>query len=296
MNPWLNYHHLLYFQTIATEGSIAKAARKLRLGQPTLSTQLKQFEQALGRELFERRQQRLHLTEAGVIALNYANEIFALGSELLDTIHDRKSIDRIAIQIGAVDAVPKEFILAVIQAARRFTDCTISIVEGLDKDLLGDLKAHQLDLVLSHHPPPVGSKRGYVARCAAQLPVVICGRAEQASLKKQFPESLEGKAMIMPDSSSKLRHDVTQFLKAHKVSVDMALEVQDASLMRLLLHQGLGVAPVTESSVRDLLQSKELVVLGTLPGVTEELWLISGERKLDNPVAAHLMKEFKIQS
>ena len=101
MKAWLNYHHLFYFRAIATEGSVIKAARKLRLGQPTLSTQLKQFEDNLGQQLFERKGRTLQLTEAGQMVLEYANEIFALGDEMVEAINDRLHSGRVDVTIGA---------------------------------------------------------------------------------------------------------------------------------------------------------------------------------------------------
>lgn len=100
--------------------------------------------------------------------------------------------------------------------------------------------------------------------------------------------------MIMPDASGKLRQDLTHFFSSRKIGVDVVLEVQDSSLALLLLQQGLGIAAVTEWSIRELLQRKELIVIGYVPGVNEELWLISGERKLENPAASHLMRHFSI--
>jgi len=82
---WLNYHHLLYFWTVAREGTIARAAEKLHLGQPAISTQLKQLETALGVKLFQKSGRTLELTEMGRTVYRYADEIFSLGGELLDT-------------------------------------------------------------------------------------------------------------------------------------------------------------------------------------------------------------------
>ena len=103
---WLNYHHLFYFRTIANEGGIARAAVKLRLGQPTLSTQLKHLEDAVGRPLFERKNRSLVLTEAGKIALDYAENIFRAGDELLQVLADGAISGRTDVKIGALDSVP----------------------------------------------------------------------------------------------------------------------------------------------------------------------------------------------
>jgi LysR family transcriptional activator of nhaA len=126
MKQWLNYHHLYYFRTIATEGSVVKAAKKLRLGQPTLSTQLKIFEDHLGQKLFERQARTLTLTEAGKMVLDYANEIFKLGDEMVEAINDRLQAARIDVTIGALDSVPKQVLVKLAAFAQRTSDCRVS--------------------------------------------------------------------------------------------------------------------------------------------------------------------------
>ncbi|MEI6834760.1 MAG: LysR family transcriptional regulator [bacterium] len=107
MKQWLNYHHLFYFRTIALEGSVVKAAKRLRLGQPTLSTQLRIFEDHIGQKLFEREARTLRLTEAGKMVLDYANEIFKLGDEMVEAINDRLTSSRVNLTVGALDRFPK---------------------------------------------------------------------------------------------------------------------------------------------------------------------------------------------
>ncbi|MEM7677883.1 MAG: LysR family transcriptional regulator, partial [Myxococcota bacterium] len=88
---WLNYHHLLYFWAVAKEGSVAKASEVLRLAQPTVSGQVKQLEHALGEQLFQRKGRNLVLTDAGELVFGYADEIFGLGRELMDSLRGRPS-------------------------------------------------------------------------------------------------------------------------------------------------------------------------------------------------------------
>jgi LysR family transcriptional activator of nhaA len=290
---WLNYHHLYYFHTIASEGTIAKAAAKLRLGQPTLSTQLRQLEEALGQPLFERRQKRLHLTEAGRVALDYASEIFRLGDEMQEALAGRRK-GRVELAIGAMDTVPKHLVLRLAERAQAVQDCVISITEGRGDELLRELKAHRLDLLLSNYAPPVGEATGVQARRVARMPVVVCGAKRFAPLKRRFPESLDGQPFVMPTTASRLRHDVEHFLKLRKLRVDVVVEVQDTSLQKLLGNAGAGLIPVAAAAVDDLVAAKDLVVIGTLPDVHEELWLVAGERRLENPVAAQLIKSFRL--
>jgi LysR family transcriptional activator of nhaA len=253
---WMNYHHLYLFMTIATESGVARAAKKLRLGQSTLSTQLSQFESHLGVQLFERKQKRLHLTEAGKITLAYAREIFHLGAELLDALQDRRHVHRLRVQVGVEDALQKHVVLKLIAMAQESQPCALSVVEGLAADLLR----------APHY----------------------------AYLQQGFPQSLEGQPFSMPGAYSHLRHDVEHFLKLQGVSIDVLLEAQDASLQVLFAKQGAGLTPVAAPIGEELMTEYPLIKIGTLDTVYEELWLIGSQRRLENPVAAHLLRHFRL--
>jgi LysR family transcriptional activator of nhaA len=80
---FLNYHHLRYFWTVATEGSLRRASEKLRTSQPSMCTQIKLLEASLGEALFRPSGRSLELTEFGQLVYVYAEEIFTLGGEIL---------------------------------------------------------------------------------------------------------------------------------------------------------------------------------------------------------------------
>lgn len=292
---WLNYHHLYYFTVIAHEGAIAKAAKRLRLGQPTLSTQLKQFEDYLGFPLFDRKKKRLHLTEAGVIALDYANEIFRLGSEMMDTLNDSRRSDRMQIQIGCMDSIPKDYVLQLIQAAKSFRTCQISCIEGSSDHLLEELKAHRLDLLLTNHALSQTKMEGIYSKRVGQTPVMLYGDKRFQKLAKGFPESLEGQPFILSNHNIGLRRAIELYLKQVKVTIDVVAEVQDTSLQKLMGSHGLGIVPLAHSAVEASAAAKELFPIGKVPDVFEEVWMVVADRRLQNPVAAHLLKEFHLR-
>ena len=120
---WLNYHHLYYFWITATEGSISSASKKLRIGQPTISTQIKNLEESMSQVLFKRKSRGLHLTEAGKVVLDYANQIFNLGNELMEVVKDETFSRRTHIQIGALDSVPKTLVQSLIHSAQKIAPC-----------------------------------------------------------------------------------------------------------------------------------------------------------------------------
>jgi LysR family transcriptional activator of nhaA len=290
---WLNYHHLFYFYTIAREGSIAQAAEKLNLGQPTLSTQLKQLEDSLGQKLFQREKKRLKLTEAGRIALEYSEEVFRLGSEMIDAIQDRILPNRVQIQIGALDSVPKNIVLELTRQAYKNSNCLVSILEGRENELFRELEAHRLDLIISNSPPPA-EKSGVYVRSVAKLEVLIWGHPKFKGLKKNFPLSLDGQPLILPTQHSQLRHELDHYFKSHQVRPDHLAETQDSSIQGLLGIAGMGLVPLSSYAAKNYFAEKELIPLGTLKNVHEEIWLITGKRRVENPVAEYLIKNFKL--
>jgi len=288
---WLNYHHLYYFRAIANAGGITKAALKLNVGQPTLSAQLKQLEDMIGKPLFERRNRRLQLTEAGKAALDYANEIFRLGDEMIEVLQDRSPMNQLHLQIGALDSVPKNLILALVTHAYRVAPCTVSILEGKGPELFRELHAHRIDLILSNYPAQANEGASVFSKPIAKLPVSVYSSKDFTALKRGFPKSLEGRPFILPTVHSKLRHDLNHYFKTQGVQIQPLAETQDTSLQKLMTIEGLGFAPLSDAPG---LEKEPLYKIGRLDGVFEEFWLIAAHRKLENPVAAELIKSFAL--
>jgi len=294
MKPWINYQHLLYFKTIATEGSIALAADRLRLGPPTLSAQLKQFEDTIGVKLFERQHKKLTLTEAGRIALQYANDIFRAGDEMLEVLHDRLAPMRTHVQIASLDSVPKHLMLAVARAAYQIGDCTVTILEGKGDELIRELALHRVDLFISNYVPSTHEARGLYSRSVAKVPVSFCGAPRYKSLRSGFPQSLARAPMILPTVHSKLRHDLEHYLKNAGVTMDIVAETQDTSLQKLMGLDGIGIIPIPIFAVEDLIKAGSLISLGELAGIFEEFYLVAASRKIENPISSQLMKSFRL--
>ncbi len=294
MDNWLNYHHLYYFRTIATEGSIAQAAKKLRLGQPTLSAQLKQFEEKLGISLFERQHKKLTLTETGRIALEYATEIFRMGSEMVEAMHDRLTPTRTHLTLGALDSVPKHLIYKLIHSAYRIAPCTVTIREGSDEELAIELMSHRIDILLTNHLPNVSDGKKLHSKLLAKYPVIVCGSDKFKHLKKGFPQSLNQCPMVLPTKHSKLRYDLDYFFQINKISPDIVAETQDTSMQKLLGSKSIGAFPIADIAVENMLKNKDLLSLGTIHGLYEEFYLVSSSRKIANPIAVQLIEKFII--
>jgi LysR family transcriptional activator of nhaA len=289
---WLNYHHLYYFMTIAELNSISKAAEKLLLGQPTLSAQLKQFEENLGIQLFERQHKKLILTEQGKLALEYARNIFKMGGEMYEALHDRLKPSRINIQLGALDSIPKQVMLQLTQAALKIAPCSISLVEGKFEELMRDVSSHKVDLAISNFLPKLEATKGMFHKVISKRPLGIYGSPEFKSLRKKFPQSLNDQPLVLPTYDSQMRYDLEHWLRLNEISINVIAETQDTALKKLMATSSMAMIPAASHTVQMQVLSGELILIGELSNVTEELYLISAQRKIANPVAAELMKTF----
>lgn len=294
MNFWLNYHHLFYFKTIAEEGGVLKAAKKLRLGQPTLSAQLKSFENSIGVQLFERKGQRLHLTEHGKIALVYAKNVFQLGNEMFETLQGRKTSTKLHLKVGSLDSTPKQITLALVQQALKIAPCFVTLSEGKSGELLNRLATHEIDLWISDSLPESVKARGLRYRQISRRDVHIYGAKAFKFVRRKFPLSLEGQPLILPTFDSKLRSDLENWFHSRKISVDVLIESQDIAIKKLLAIDGFGLIPAGSHTVMRQLLAGELIDVGALEGVVDEIYLISTSRKIANPIAEKLMKAFSI--
>ncbi|MBY0553821.1 LysR family transcriptional regulator [bacterium] len=294
MNQWINYHHLFYFKTIAEEGSVSKAATKLRLGQPTLSAQLKQFEDNLGVQLFERKHKKLILTEQGQVALDYSKNIFKMGSEMYEVLHDRIRPLKPSLHLGALDSVPKQIVMQLAKQALKFSECQITLSEGKFDELLRELTSHRMDLMVTSFLPTGLNAKGLYPKSITKKNVAFYAAPKFKYLRKGFPQSISGQPMIFPTYDSKLRQDLDHWAQLHKIELNIIVESQDISVKKLMATNALGLIPTASHTVTSSVLRGELTEIGQLQGVYEELYLLTANRKIGNTIAAKLMDTFVV--
>lgn len=292
MSPWVNYHHLFYFKTIAEENSVSKAALKLRIGQPTLSAQLKQFEDQLGIQLFERHHKKLVLTEQGKVALDYAKNIFRMGSEMYEVLHDRLKPLKPSLHLGALDSVPKQIVLQLVKHAFRISPCQITLSEGKSDELIRELSAHRMDLMVTNFMPTGTDGKGLHSKSITKKNVAFYAAPKFKYLRKGFPKSISGEPMILPTYDSRMRQDLDHWAKLHKIELNIVAESQDISVKKLMAINEMGLIPTATHTVTGQVLNGDLIEIGQLQGVHEELFLVSAERKIENQIASKLKDSF----
>ena len=282
---WLNYHHLLYFWTVAREGSIAKACEKLLLAQPTISGQLRQLEDSIGEKLFRRAGRGLALTEVGQVVYRYADEIFGIGRELQDVLKGRPRGRPARLLVGISDLVPKLIAYRVLRPALSMPEPVQLICHEDSPDrLLGDLAEHRLDVVLSDAPVSSLVRVKAFNHLLGECGVTICGTRDLANkLKKGFPASLNNAPMLMPIEGSSLRRNLDQWLETRNIRPAIAGEFKDSALMKAFGQAGVGVFPVPGAIEEEVRENFRVHVVGRIQEVQERFYAISVERKLKHP-------------
>ena len=291
---WLNYHHLYYFYIIASEGSVTLATKKLKLAQSTLSAQLKQFEDVIGYQLFERKHRKLELTDVGSRVFDYAHEIFSLGNELRDSIGQYEESLRVSLRMGIMDSIPKRLGRQVIKEVVQDHGARVSVAEESLNALCGRLERHEIDIILANDKPPTdGKKSKFHAKLIGELKVVFVGHPNQLELKRDIPRSLSSQHMIMPGEQRPLRREVTEHFKIKHIQPLVVAEVDDLELQKMLVLDGHGFTALPLMAVEQELRNGELVRLSDTPICHENLWLISGHRLVHNPIAKVLLDSFR---
>ncbi len=283
---WLNYHHLLYFWTVAKEGGVSKAAEVLHLAQPTLSSQIKKLEKSIGQDLFERSGRSLTLTETGQLVFRYADEIFGLGRELADVLHNRTDEDKSRFHVGVQGALPKLAVYELLRPALESDDEQFQVVcfEGKLNELLGELAMHRLDVVLADRPLAPETHIRAFNHLLGKCGVTVYGSAKLArKYKKNFPESLNDAPMLLPTQNTSLRRLLEQWFDDNGIHPIIAHEFEDSAVLKVFGQEGHGLLVTPTAIEDDVCRQYSLKIVGHLPEIVERFYAISIEKRLKHP-------------
>lgn len=289
---WLNYHHLLYFWTVAREGSIARATQKLHLTQPTISAQIHALEESLGEKLFLRSGRRLVLTEVGQVVYRYAEEIFTLGRELQDVLAGRPTGRPVRLTVGIADQVPKLLAHRLLAPAFGLTEPVHLVCrEGKLDRLFADLTTHSLDLVLSDAPLTADTRVRAFNHPLGETGVSVFGVAPLADkYRRGFPRSLDGAPFLLPTEGTSLRRSLEEWFDRERVHPVVAAEFSDSALLKVFGMGGVGLFAAPTAIAADVRRQYEVKALGTLEGVRETFYAITIERRLRQPAVVAIME------
>jgi LysR family transcriptional activator of nhaA len=280
----LNLHHLRLFRATAREGTLTAAARALNISQSAVSTQIKALETDLGHDLFERRGRNLVLTEAGRIALDYADQIF-LASEQLSATFRAVGEQRKVLRIGALATLSRNFQLGFIQPVIGRDDVEVVLRSGTQATLLRALEAMTIDVLLTNMMPARDAASPYLARRLAQQRVSLVGTRSRLALAAQGMTALLTNApLILPTPETALRAGFDAMIERMGIVPRIAAEADDMAMLRLLARSDAGVAVIPPIVVRDELAAGTLYELFQLPDIAEIFYAVTIKRTFPNPL------------
>jgi LysR family transcriptional activator of nhaA len=286
---WLNYHHLLYFWLVAREGSVTAAAKILRLAHPTLSGQIHRLEEVLGEKLFVRKGRALVLTDQGRVAFRYADEIFNLGQEFLDTLRGRSEGRPLRLVVGVSDVLSKSIVHRMLQPVFELGDAVhLECRESRTaREFLGDLATHAVDVVLSDAPAGPGSSvRTYSHELGDCGTTFFASPRHARRWRRRFPESLDGAPALLPSADSTFRRALKVWFDAHGVRSRVVAELDDSALSMVFAEAGLGVVAAPDVLERELCKRYRVEIVGRARDVRQRFFAISVDRKISHPAVA----------
>ncbi len=286
--PNLNFHHLRLFQAIAHQGSLTKAASQLNLSQSALSVQVQKLEEQLGHRLFERRGKRLLLTEAGRIALDYADTIFQSGREMLSTLQGRKHAMQV-LRVGAPTTLSRNFQLEFVRPLIGRPGVELVLRSGTMHELMTQLEAHALDVVLATTAVRRDAGSELHSHLLDQQPVSLVSRPRAVTPPFRFPEDLQHEKVLLPSLASDIRLGFDRVLAQAGIRPAILAEVDDMAMLRLLARESPGVTVVPPIVVKDELEAGVLVELCRIPDVTESFHAIVQKRRFPNSLLTELL-------
>lgn len=285
----LNFHHLRYFWVIAHERSLTKAAARLHVSASALSIQLRQLEERLGQALFERKNRRIELTEGGRIALEYADAIFRSGEELVSTLKGSARKGRAVLRVGAVATQSRNFQIGWLRPLLGRDDVELVLRSGTLNELLVQLAAHSLDVVLTNASVPRDAKAPWRVFKIGEQEATLVGRPSRKHKKFRFPDDLRQTPIVLPGPESSLRESFDTLMEQAGIRPLIAAEVDDMAMLRLVARESKGVALVPPVVVKDELERGTLVQRARVTGLKETFYAVTASRRFGNPLLKTLL-------
>ncbi len=286
----LNFRHLYYFWVVAKEGGITRAAERLGLAVQTVSSQLTLLEQSLGKTMFSQQGRRLVLTEAGRVAMNYADQIFLLGLQMQEAVNEADS-GRIRLAVGISDSLPKLSAYRMLEEAMKIEKkVRLVCYEDNFEALLADLALHKLDVVLTDREVQPGSALKVFSHQLFESEMLVVGAPELvARYRQDFPDNLNGAPFLLPTRNNALRGKIDEWFVQSSVKPDVVGEFEDNALLNTFGRRGLGLFFAPAALAGEIAEQFGAHQVGAVPGVREQFYVISNERKIKHPAVEAIL-------
>jgi LysR family transcriptional activator of nhaA len=291
----LNYQYLRYFWTVAHEGSISRAAKRLHLAPSTVSAQIRLLQEQLGHSLLERSGRGMALTEHGEVVARYCDDIFALGEELLDVVRAESSPRHAyRLKVGVATNLPKTVALRLLQPCLNLPDFPVHLVVSEDHTgpLIDLMSVHHLDLLLVDRAIALGSDVPLESVLLGSSGISIVGTpAIAAKYLLNFPQSLDGAPMLLPDPRSAMRRLLEVHFAGAGIRPHVVAEFDDSGLMKAFGRTGAGLFPVPSLVAQEVAQAYGVIELGALEGIEESFYAVLSPGRRANPAVSAILQE-----
>ncbi|MEH6828329.1 LysR family transcriptional regulator [Parasphingorhabdus sp.] len=287
----LNYNHLRYFWAVAHDGNLTRTAATLNISQSALSVQIRKLEQRLGNDLFERRGRQLHLTEAGRIALDHADTIFAAGKDLLGTLSSTGEA-RQALRIGALATLSRNFQMSFLEPALGQDNVEIVLRSGSADELFLALEALNLDVVLTNQSAPRDNLTPFITHRIAEQKVGLIGNPKRLEGDQELDALLRDHPVILPSLGTSVRSGFDAVMERQGIRPIIAAEVDDMAMMRLLVREDAGLAVIPPIVVKDEIAAGKLLESTINLELTESFYAVTVKRKFPNLLLAMLVDRY----
>ncbi|MDC8759800.1 transcriptional activator NhaR [Janthinobacterium fluminis] len=286
----LNFRHLYFFWVVAKEGGVTRAAERLGLAVQTISSQLALLEQAVGKSLLAPQGRRLVPTEAGRMALGYADQIFLLGEQLQDALIETDA-EKMRLTVGISDSLPKLIAYRLLEATRTLpVQVKLACYEHEFESLLADLAMHKLDVVLTDRSVRAGASLRVFSHLLGESAMKLFGVAALAERYRDgFPGSLNGAPLLLPTRNNALRGRIDEWLVQHGVRPDVVGEFEDNAMLNTFGRNGLGLFFAPAALESDIKEQFNAELVGDVPELREQFYAISAERKIKHPAVEAIL-------
>ncbi|MFZ6818899.1 transcriptional activator NhaR [Undibacterium sp. Ji22W] len=283
--PALNFKHLRYYWTVAKTGSITKAAEKLHLTAHAVSGQINEFEHSLGVELFKKNGRNIELTDAGRRILVYADDIFNSGDQLLDALRDHLQARRRTFRVGIADTVPKVIAYRLLQPAIELEEpVRLNCREGRLDLLLAELALHRLDVIIADRPMGTQTSIRAYNHLLGKCGLTVFGTSTLAKkYKGSFPACLQHAPFLIPGEDVAVQAKILRWMEEWELHPIIVGEFDDGALMKAFGRAGAGFFLAPTAMKKEICSQHNVVAIGDVPNIVEEIYLITIERRLNDP-------------
>lgn len=279
----MNYKHLHYFYTVAQEGTISKAARKLHLAPQTVSHQLGLLEESLGTRLLVREGSHWQVTESGAVALSYAKDIFGLGKALKETLRGVEENQTLYLNVGVTDVVAKHVAYRLIEPALQLPQqVVLRCEEGSLSELGQRLNDHSLDVVLAHKPLVNEFEQKAENYLVHECPISFMA-AESLLLDDSFPDCLQDMPFLLPSDHQHMSVVLERWFLEQGVSPKIVGRFDDSALLKAFARTGVGACCVPRLIEREVSKEYGVRCFGRIDTITERYYAVKVPRKFEHP-------------